>query len=254
MRSSLTTVLVVCSLLAGSAGLAQKKDKDTPKKEETKGKVLFQDKFETLDGEQWAVNLPPQHPDLAIGASAGIVGRGLRLENRPYVVSRKDFTKPAEYSFEWKWKWDENQSVGLEDRFQFLLRTTGKYKTWAHEPQDGLRVRISPASGEFEIHLIQKGKEKLLGRKVYEVNVGVTPAIPKDDYFAVRVRDDGKKISVYWDRDDGRLIVEATYDAKLLIGKKIAFSNREGGTNVPKQSFVRKFVVRELKPSKKKKE
>jgi hypothetical protein len=174
----------------------------------------------------------------------------LRLLNRGYIVTTKEFRGPIALAFDWR-PIDLDGHPEYRDILTVALRTTGTPRSkHSYEAVDGILVKIDSQGGRVTASIASPSSIESLQLRL--MDAGTLP-IPADEWHRVRITDDGTNIAVFVagpeirGADGENPVISIAYSGHLE-GRRIALYNRELVGGVLHESHIDNLVVRSLPP------
>ncbi len=204
-------------------------------------RALLRDDFNDnwFDSRLWT------HPP-AFGKNQGVreTDGHLKLINRGYLVSKREFSGPIELSFDWRWS-----ELGLNpvyaDHLVVVLRSSGNSDPkYPFEIEDGVKIRFNAWSGEIEL-MVEPG------RKFIQSTESGAAKFPSETWHHVRITDDGERVQVFFNtvdqaRSDAEPLIEGSFPTTKPSGH-IVFYNRESVADVPHESCIDNVLIRAVR-------
>jgi len=212
---------------------------------------LLQDDFNdrSFDANLW---MPQPEVDRRFKEPMGVSERNryLKLVNRGFLITRREFRESISLSFDWSWS---ELSPMLDplyaDILTVALRTTGNASPrHPYEISDGLLVVFYVWGPFMQIRQRLDGQDTVLGSTE---DAGLKLPIPADEWHKIRITDDGETISVYMygpeigDRFTEKPLLQVRCPQKFE-GHHIAIYNREFLNETPHESLIDNVVVRAI--------
>lgn len=188
-----------------------------------------------LDESTWRVGRP-------------IVWKGedyVKLMNRGWLVSRKEYPAGVAVSFDWRWVEYEGEPV-YREHLSIALRTSGQPPAqYAYEAADGIIVTFDTWSNTVSVWRAGQVPEPIATSPV-----GVP--MPAGAWHRVRVEDDGNEISVFFSQHGAPPAVAEAPLIRIAVPRKpaahhIAIYNREHVGGVPHESHLTGLTVSGLR-------
>lgn len=199
---------------------------------------LLQDDFsdEWFDSSRW---LPPPEfvHDSGIKEQNGFV----KLVNRGYLITRREFFQPLMVSFDSNWS-ELGTNPLYADHLAVVLRTSGTAMPEPpHEISDGVIVKLNAWSGTAEIWSQPDAPHTASTPKAIV-------KLPAERWHHVRITDDGDWIAVYV---MGPAMPDSSCDTPILAARcptrtghgHIVLYNRECVAHIPHESCIDNLVV-----------
>lgn len=213
---------------------------------------LLSDSF----GDEWV------DPDLWFTPRSGVREEGghMRLLNRGYLVTEKEFSGPISVSFDWKWL-DIDSHPHYSEQLAVVLRTTGRPREQhSFEVKDGVVVRFDAQGGRITVSLAKEDPSGFLdeigstlstdsGHR-FQISPALTKRIPMpaEKWHGIRIADDGRIVAVYL---SGPEVPREYKDTPILsvrcpdefTERHIAVYNREYVGETNHESRIDNFVL-----------
>ncbi len=198
-------------------------------------KPLLEDRFDSNWGDpnKWTT------PRRSVFVENGHV----RLFDRGYLVTAKEYPGPIELTFRWRWT-DLVGDFNYRDDLTIALRTSGIPKSaFAFEITDGVVIKLFAYLGRISIRYAS-------GEDIGCESAAGSFPMPSDTWQTIRVTDDGETIAVYFGNEANRARgIEPAVTMRSIRPvqhRRIAFYNRERLASASHESWIDDVVLRRL--------
>ncbi len=180
--------------------------------------------------------------------SVKVEGGHVRLFDRGYLVTLKEYSEPIDLRFRWRWT-DLAGDFHYRDELTVALRTSGNPKpVYYFEATDGVTVKLNAYCGTVTIS--SSGDEHIPFAHTEHGAI----ALPAEQWHDVRITDDGETIAVYvsggnFGAEAARKPIISAKVPSTQMKRHIAFYNRERLASASHESWLDDIVIRRLADS-----